>query len=691
MVTLSWSAGIFMLTGELYDDKVYGSLPAALNPMRESVDEIQPFTPNWDHAISIPRVLKLDEMTFPAGIPSLITRARVSLSTGHEATKISIEGAIQPSPPKNQANLSNVPTLWFEELFLFLSADIGAGKTFMLRFRGSVEIKASPGHDYEDSAIHLKTMVDYTNDMTTTYWTASAEVSNVRIGQLYDLFAQDGANDAIMDVMSQIIIVQASVTFKYQTEHPSDLTIDGILLLGTAELNLVYKHDSNGWAFNAKLQESSAVKPEEKNPTLGSILAKFLHETETLPGFVMGLTVPLDKSKLELGCKSVSGEGADKSPIKYLVFSIKVTIDNFVAIFAQIRPYGHAVKPKEKPTPGRLLRFVLSGIPGMDKIPVLGDMKLPLDQLGIVWTNRDITNEEIDVLNKLAFPRELPIITETEHNNGKEPEKKTKPVLVAGCHFQIALKQENVTKLILDYVPGKKKSTRPKASFQKTENMPASPTVEPLETVMVPMSKSVGPLSIRNFGLRVDNGKTVIVILDASVHLGPVTFALLGFSISIDLSSPGTFDGLLHVVPQANIQGMAVSFEKPPTRLAGMFARFEAKDVLNQDVHGYRGAIVVALGAWSAMAAGAYEEHTDFKSLFVFGFLKGPIAQFGYAEINGVTGGFGYNSQLTLPSVTEVMDYPFIAINTNRIPAKTNLIANLTDLSGEDPALVLNT
>jgi len=48
-------------------------------------------------------------------------------------------------------------------------------------------------------------------------WDVSAEVSNIRIVNLYDLFAQDDASDAIMDVMSQIKIVYAAVKFHYQS------------------------------------------------------------------------------------------------------------------------------------------------------------------------------------------------------------------------------------------------------------------------------------------------------------------------------------------------------------------------------------------------------------------------------------------------------------------------------------------
>jgi len=42
MATFSWSSNTYVLSGELYDRLMYGSLPYELNPKRE--DEIEPFT-----------------------------------------------------------------------------------------------------------------------------------------------------------------------------------------------------------------------------------------------------------------------------------------------------------------------------------------------------------------------------------------------------------------------------------------------------------------------------------------------------------------------------------------------------------------------------------------------------------------------------------------------------------------------
>ncbi|KAF8253308.1 hypothetical protein K440DRAFT_593079 [Wilcoxina mikolae CBS 423.85] len=64
------------------------------------------------------------------------------------------------------------------------------------------------------------------------------------------------------------------------------------------------------------------------------------------------------------------------------------------------------------------------------------------------------------------------------------------------------------------------------------------------------------------------------------------------------------------------------------------------------------------------LAVGAYE-HTilprDFKSVFIFARLDGPLLTLEFAELKGVKVGFGYNYSLKLPSVANILDFPLVA------------------------------
>lgn len=690
IASFSWSSGTFVISGELYDSLAPTALPFELQPMRERINELNPFTSPYADAISIPYLLG-NIGPFPAGIPDLITAAKVTLRYGNSSIGVSIEGSIEcsPPPPESAEDNGRVPILLLEEVDLYLNLNYALGEKkylqdFDIKFRASITIDPSPAHRKpEELDMQLDIMVEYKKtggENASSQWTISAGISNVRIAQLYELFAADGGNHAIMDIMSEIIISHASVEYQYSSGQPAQLVIAGSMLLGPLQLDLSYVHAGVNWAFHGKLMKNPNTNL--KDPKLGELLAPFMDNTQTdpLPAVIRDLVLPLSKLEISLGCSKIVVKGTSgKRDTSYVVFCLSVKIDKFTATFAQIRPYGVDV-PKQVGA-ARLIRFALSSIPGPEKIPVLNKMKQPFDQLGLVWTNRDISSSELEVLNEHVFPPESPLLVKSSQiSNGKPQSKSDSIAMLAGAHFQLALQEQSKSLLILDYLAGGKKKV---GSKQEGSNALAQESPRG-ETTMVPMAKTIGPLTIRNIGLRVDKLETIVVILDASVRLGPVTFALLGFSISLPLKDIMSLDGLMHMQPHVSVRGMAVKVEKPPARIAGMFASFNYKDRKGYDVNGYSGAIAVALGAWSAIAGGMYEEHVDFKSLFVFGIIRGPIAQFGSAQINGLTGGFGYNSHLELPAVEEVEDYPFIALNNENKTAGDGILAQLAFLTAPE-------
>lgn len=72
-------------------------------------------------------------------------------------------------------------------------------------------------------------------------------------------------------------------------------------------------------------------------------------------------------------------------------------------------------------------------------------------------------------------------------------------------------------------------------------------------------------------------------------------------------------------------------------------------------------------------------DHT--KSVFVFGVLRGPIFSIGSVDVNGLTGGFGYNSRLTLPTISQVASFLFIAMNSSTGP-QPKLTTQMQSLRG---------
>lgn len=81
----------------------------------------------------------------------------------------------------------------------------------------------------------------------------------------------------------------------------------------------------------------------------------------------------------------------------------------------------------------------------------------------------------------------------------------------------------------------------------------------------------------------------------------------------------------------------------------------------------YAGGLVVGWKPYQFEAAGFYGTVTvssgsgNFTSVFIFAKLNGPLATIGFAEIQSLCGGFGYNSSVRYPTIDEVDKFPFIA------------------------------
>lgn len=125
-----------------------------------------------------------------------------------------------------------------------------------------------------------------------------------------------------------------------------------------------------------------------------------------------------------------------------------------------------------------------------------------------------------------------------------------------------------------------------------------------------------------------------------------------------------------------DLAGLVVAFDRPPFRLGGKFVHgSDAK------LEYYAGGIVVGLKPYQFTAAGMYgivKKPKDFKTAFVFAKLEGPLITLAFAEISGITGGFGYNSDIKHPTVETVRSFPFLEgskISDNLLDTLGNLVS----------------
>lgn len=690
LVAFQWTPGTIGLSAQLWNSPYFGDIPAALYPYHDTRAQLDTWTAvKYKGGISIKDLVKEPNLILPSGIPDTINEASLSLSYGGGRTTVALSAGLECSPQETKVNDPGVPALWFDDVYLALVLVFGGktGTDVSMRFDATITLYLAPNYPEDiatDRTIHVKTRVDYAKTAGQSSFSVTGEVENIKIANIFDMFAADGSNHAIMDVMGCITIAQAAVSYDYSAGSPSRLKINGLLLLGPPEslvaLSLEYSHDKGknySWSFDASLKAVDSTKVYK----VAGLLSGLVEDVNALPEVVRNLEIPLGKLELKLACRSAT----DAQGEKHAIFALSIILDKtFTLTFAQVRSYdGRSSKPS---TPGRLLRFSLSKLPEVPKLPVVGQVDIPFDQLGVVWANRDLTAREVAVLNQEVFQGPLCLLVK----ENKPTEDKTKlPGFAAGLHFQVALLEQSVPKLVLDHVVGGKKKKGPDRKARDDGGAGGNIATDDdagddAAKSVAPMARTVGALSVSNIGLSVEGASfsKVQISLDASVRLGPVAFGLLGLTIAVDLSGIRSPAGFMTLAPVASVNGMAAAFDKPPTRIAGVFRKFGGEKDAST---GFEGAVAVSISAWGAVAGGVYEEvrATRTKSFFVFGMLQGLIAEFGAAEINGMTGGFGYNSRLTLPDVTGVTTFPFIAMN-NDTPPLGGVLAQLAILMGRE-------
>lgn len=374
----------------------------------------------------------------------------------------------------------------------------------------------------------------------------------------------------------------------------------------------------------------------------------------------------------------------------------------------------------------RFLRLEVNSLPAVE-VPIIGNLTQPFDEMYFMWVQdgskttpkggpAGLTKAEVALLNTVLA--DDPIYYKLTKDESAYTANDV--IVQAGFHFVLVLKdpKTGAPYVVMDYVfgqpspadsyvpppvealrahalhqrvhganavvPSRRRTSRSEAvvlAGQQKQQVGAAEEEEDSNpanagggTTKAAMKKSIGPFSISNIGLKFSNS-TLSVCLDAAVAIGPIAMALLGFSIDLDF---GHGHSLQHNFPtpgngiSVSLQGMAASFNKPPVTIAG--------GLIKQALPGgtfYAGGVDVAFVPWAFLAAGGYGELTDpltqqlFKTAFVFANLQGPLITLEFATISGVTGGFGYNSAITLPTVAEVPSFPFLQMPAVK-PVTTN-------------------
>lgn len=666
-----------------------------LSPYYEAWTDLQPLTkPTPATSLSIDTLIHGDNKieNIPANLPSKVTQAYIFLSQSTFGLGGTMQSLDLPSGPVPQIDLGLVS--------LNASYSWGNSKDFSLSIGVMVEIKPSATAKHQDPAVLIGSL-DYSTSAKT--WLLTASLDGLYASTLYKFFDQSSA-EHVMPLIDSIEIANMQLEYRYtaQTSGPqkgksvgSYFKFEGVLLVAALELDLMFEYDED-WTLTA------ALRPQDATATLGDIIASILGDDELdLPEFLANMQfggqgnakdnigIDVHKGKDETntgGSESGTGTGAGTGPGTEapgggsFQFIAAVAVGPLALTFAQYHASAWAATVPSK----RLVKVALTALPEID-IPLIGSLTQPFDEMYYMWIQDDTNQNQSRVpgLTRKDIRELNTSLRDQLVSKDKFKEKKDEDVLMgAGSHFAVVIKDSmDQRTCILDYDFKKQPQKTPPAtrSLEAANTSIGGDERSPVATApagdigtdggkqdsdgssaSAPFKKRTGPLSISNVGLKYLD-KKLHIMFDATFELGPLSFSLIGFNINLELTS---LDISKIPFPTASIQGFSAAFEKPPLTIAGIIRHGNTGD-LNY----YAGGLIVGFVPYQLQAAGFYGKASppggsEFTSVFIFARLDGPLITLEFAEISGVTGGFGYKSDVRIPTADQIANFPFIATHT---------------------------
>ncbi|KAI0890544.1 uncharacterized protein GGS22DRAFT_151195 [Annulohypoxylon maeteangense] len=660
LISYNWdklTGGFGTLSGQLWNE-FDTSNDLDLLPYEEIWTILQPVTKSPAKSIQIASLIPTrDVINIPDTLPSEIERAYISLSKdtfdiGGTAT------AKEPQP-------GNVPQPTLGELSVDASFQWDASKAFTL----DVGIRATiiPSEESNDDDLPAVLVGNLSYDSAQRKWALHASLSGLYASTLVEFFDED-AKAHVGPLMQSIEIETLDVNYTYEPSgdksKTSSFSIQGDLIIAELRLGLDFTTDKDGVNFVATLN------PKNKDTKVGDVLSAIFEEDEIeLPPFITDMVLVDDNEdafRLEIAKKTTKINGVEQSSFQFLA---QINIGNLHVAFAQLHSEDWVVGTPSK----RLIMAAINGFPDLSvDIPLIGELEQPLDELYFLWVQAPLGKSEVPQPNRQAGLTRKDL---AQLNDGlqeqllvkdKFKEPTDKDLLVqAGCHFAVIIHSSTGERsCLLDYafmkpVDAVAKSDRTLVRRRVATAEPPADTGddEKGESAQAPFKKKAGPLSITNVGLKYKN-KKLVIMFDATLTMGPVGFTVLGFSLNVGFV---TLDKIPSI--DATVEGLAAAFEKPPLTLGGIIRHGN-----EGGADYYAGGMIVGFEPWQLQAAGFYGEVTPkghpedkFKSIFVFAKLDGPLITLEFAEISGICGGFGYNSNVRLPGVDQVTKFPFVA------------------------------
>jgi hypothetical protein len=308
----------------------------------------------------------------------------------------------------------------------------------------------------------------------------------------------------------------------------------------------------------------------------------------------------------------------------------------------------------------------------LSELPLVGsklppDATLALRNLQILYSSAGMTADQIAVINPLLPPGVVPL----------------PGALAEGIAFDADVQLGSASEHLHAGVTPPLDSPRaalpaaraalpaaplPAAADPSSAEAPASST-DPVQWLGV--NRQFGIFAFKRIGTGYQDN-VLLFALDASVALGPVAFSLQALTVGSSLAD---------FKPEFSLNGLALTFDQPPVSIGGAFLK-STQTVAGKKVESYYGEAVVQAGNFALRALGGWTPDADPSSFFLYVSIDYPLGGPPFLYVTGLSGGFGINSRLILPTVDQVHSYPLLPSN-----APAELASPAETISAVIPAL----
>ncbi|KAK9444045.1 putative transcriptional activator srcap-like protein, partial [Metarhizium brunneum] len=673
LVSYGWDANVGQL-GSIVGDfwNWYDtSTERFITSQYESFSDLQPLTTDpvkvLDLVTLIPGVDQIPDI--PTTVPTEISSACVFLSQD----TFSIQTTIESKDHEGGDVPGKVPSIDLGQIDLSASFSWGNSKNFNISLAFTTILVPSQSSKHKEAA-YLVGDVTYDSSQG---WQLEASLDGLYASTLCEFFDEASA-DHVLPLLDSLAISRLHLLYEYEKGAEEGRSVGsvfdftGAILVADLELDLVFHFDNNnGWNFTADL------KAANDKTTIGDILASMLGNDDlSLPPFLADTVFDGDN-----GSGNEFHLEVQKSKLGFHLLT-NIVFSPVEIVFAQFHSNDWPASTPSK----RLVKAGIVALPSVS-IPLIGDLTQPFDEMYLLWVQDaaniprseqaqpGLTVSEVDDLNTSLG--DYPLV----YSNKSKSPKDTDVIITSGAHFCVILKDHNNDrKMVLDY-NFKKPQPESQSQASSTTEMaaqgagndgtaPSEPPDSDGGSSSAPFKQKSGPLSISNLGLKYAN-KKLQIMLTATIELGPLGLSLIGFSLELDLAvlkKPELSDISIA------LQGLSVVFERPPLTICGSI-----RHGTDANLDYYAGGLIIGWKPYLLEAAGFYgkanpgganDAKASFVSVFVFARLDGPLVELEFAEISGVTGGFGYNSNVKVPTPDQIVNFPFI--NTSALDGATD-------------------